>query len=591
MSSPTQVLARKWRPRRFSELTGQDHVVRALTNALEQKRLHHAYLFTGTRGIGKTTIARILAKAFNCQAGVTAEPCGTCSACIEIDGGRFVDLIEVDAASNTQVEKMRELLENALYVPTVARYKVYIIDEVHMLSKSAFNAMLKTLEEPPEHVKFILATTDPQKIPVTVLSRCLQFNLKQIPFPLIVSHLRHVLEEEHINCDATSLQLLARAAQGSMRDALSILDQAIAFGEGKIEEAGVRDMLGAVDQGYLLDLLEVLAQRDGARMLAIADAMETRSLSFDTALQDLATLLHRLTLAQLVPAAIGDDEPERERVFELAKTFAPEDIQLFYQIAIHGREDLGRAPDEYAGFTMTLLRMLAFIPEDFLSGGEGAGRDRGTSGSSYAKSGSGKYLSTLGQAQDSGRKETKGRTETKDSGRTEMEKEGRPREERAARNASTGDSRRSAGSVSDSPEGDPIPEKPGSTEPFSHGWITIVGQLKVSGLTRMLAQYCEVKSFSADEIEFCVPELHKHLLDKTYQDRLQAAVRGYLGKPVRLKFSVGIVNGMSPAEQENREKQEKQSRAIAAIESDPFVRELVENFDAKLIVSSIKPIQ
>lgn len=591
MSSPTQVLARKWRPRRFSELTGQDHVVRALTNALEQKRLHHAYLFTGTRGIGKTTIARILAKAFNCQAGVTAEPCGTCSACIEIDGGRFVDLIEVDAASNTQVEKMRELLENALYVPTVARYKVYIIDEVHMLSKSAFNAMLKTLEEPPEHVKFILATTDPQKIPVTVLSRCLQFNLKQIPFPLIVSHLRHVLEEEHINCDATSLQLLARAAQGSMRDALSILDQAIAFGEGKVEEAGVRDMLGAVDQGYLLDLLEALAQRDGTRMLAIADAMETRSLSFDTALQDLATLLHRLTLAQLVPAAIGDDEPERERVFELAKTFAPEDIQLFYQIAIHGREDLGRAPDEYAGFTMTLLRMLAFIPEDFLSGGEGAGRDRGTSGSSYAKSGSGKYLSTLGQAQDSGRKETKGRTETKDSGRTEMEKEGRPREERAARNASAGDSRRSAGSVSDSPEGDPMPEKPGSTEPFSHGWITIVGQLKVSGLTRMLAQYCEVKSFSADEIEFCVPELHKHLLDKTYQDRLQAAVRGYLGKPVRLKFSVGIVNGMSPAEQENREKQEKQSRAIAAIESDPFVRELVENFDAKLIVSSIKPIQ
>ncbi|SFU38134.1 DNA polymerase III subunit gamma/tau [Nitrosospira multiformis] len=591
MSSPTQVLARKWRPRCFSELTGQDHVVRALTNALEQKRLHHAYLFTGTRGIGKTTIARILAKAFNCQAGVTPEPCGICSACIEIDGGRFVDLIEVDAASNTQVEKMRELLENALYAPTVARYKVYIIDEVHMLSKSAFNAMLKTLEEPPEHVKFILATTDPQKIPVTVLSRCLQFNLKQIPFPLIVSHLRHVLEQEHINCDATSLQLLARAAQGSMRDALSILDQAIAFGEGKIEEASVRDMLGAVDQGYLLDLLEVLAQRDGARMLAIADAMETRSLSFDAALQDLATLLHRLALAQIVPAAIGDDEPERDRVFQLAKTFAPEDIQLFYQIAIHGREDLGRAPDEYAGFTMTLLRMLAFIPEDFLSGGGETGRDRGTSGSSPAKSGSGKYPSTLGQAQDSGQTETKGRTETKGSGRAEMEKEGRSREGRVARNDSTGDSRRSAGPVPDSPERDPRPEKPGSTEFFSHSWITIVGHLKVNGLTRMLAQYCEVKSFSEDEIEFCVPELHKHLLDKTYQDRLQAAIREYLGKPVRLKFSVGVVNGMSPAEQENREKQEKQSQAIAAIESDPFVRDLVENFDAKLIVSSIKPIQ
>ncbi|MCC2682340.1 MAG: polymerase tau subunit [Nitrosospira multiformis] len=585
MSSPTQVLARKWRPRRFSELTGQDHVVRALTNALEQKRLHHAYLFTGTRGIGKTTIARILAKALNCQAGVTPKPCGICSACIEIDGGRFVDLIEVDAASNTQVEKMRELLENALYAPTVARYKVYIIDEVHMLSKSAFNAMLKTLEEPPEHVKFILATTDPQKIPVTVLSRCLQFNLKQIPFPLIVSHLRHVLEQEHITCDATSPQLLARAAQGSMRDALSILDQAIAFGEGKIEEAGVRDMLGAVDQGYLFDLLEALAQRDGARILAIAAAMEARSLSFDTALQDLATLLHRLTLAQIVPAAIGDDEPERNRLFQLAKTFAPEDIQLFYQIAIHGREDLGRAPDEYAGFTMTLLRMLAFIPEDFLSGGGEAGRDGGTSGSSPTKPESGKYPSILRQAQDSGRTETKG------SGRTEREKEGNSREGKAARNASTGDSREPAGPVSDWLERDPMPVKSGSAQSFSHSWITIVGQLKVSGLTRMLAQYCEVKSFSEDEIEFCIPELHKHLLDKTYQDRLQAAVREYLGKPVRLKFSVGIVNGMSPAEQENREKQEKQSQAIAAIESDPFVRELVENFDAKLIVSSIKPIQ
>ncbi|SDZ97919.1 DNA polymerase III subunit gamma/tau [Nitrosospira multiformis] len=580
MSSPTQVLARKWRPRRFSELTGQDHVVRALTNALEQKRLHHAYLFTGTRGIGKTTIARILAKALNCQAGVTSEPCGVCSACIEIDGGRFVDLIEVDAASNTQVEKMRELLENALYAPTVARYKVYIIDEVHMLSKSAFNAMLKTLEEPPEHVKFILATTDPQKIPVTVLSRCLQFNLKQIPFPLIVSHLRHVLEQEHINCDATSLQLLARAAQGSMRDALSILDQAIAFGEGKIEEAGVRDMLGAVDQGYLFDLLEALAQRDGARMLAIADAMETRSLSFDAALQDLATLLHRLTLAQIVPAAIGDDEPERDRIFRLAKTFTPEDIQLFYQIAIHGREDLGRAPDEYAGFTMTLLRMLAFIPEDFLSGGGKAGRDGGTPGFLPTKPGSGKYPSTPRQAQQSDRTEM-----------AEIEKEGNSQEERAARNAANGDSRERTGPVPASLERDPTPVKPGFVQSFSHSWITIVGQLKVSGLTRMLAQYCEVKSSSEDEIEFCVPELHKHLLDKTYQDRLQAAVREYLDKPVRLKFAVGIVNGMSPAEQENREKQEKQSQAIAAIESDPFVRELVENFDAKLIVSSIKPIQ
>ncbi|HEX8874528.1 MAG TPA: DNA polymerase III subunit gamma/tau, partial [Nitrosospira sp.] len=360
----TQVLARKWRPKSFSELTGQDHVVRALTNALEQKRLHHAYLFTGTRGVGKTTVARILAKALNCQTGVTSVPCGICPACTEIDSGRFVDLIEMDAASNTQVDKMRELLENAFYAPTVARYKVYIIDEVHMLSKSAFNAMLKTLEEPPEHIKFVLATTDPQKIPVTVLSRCLQFNLKQIPVPLIAAHLRHVLEQEHISSDSASLQLLAQSAQGSMRDALSMLDQAIAFGEGKVEEAGVRDMLGAIDQTYLYGLLDALTHKDGARVLAIADEMEARSLSLDAALQDLAGLLHRLALAQIVPSAIGEEIPERDRILALAKAYTPEDIQLFYQIAIQGRDDLSRAPDEYAGFTMTLMRMLAFMPED-----------------------------------------------------------------------------------------------------------------------------------------------------------------------------------------------------------------------------------
>ena len=340
-------------------------MVRALTNALEQQRLHHAYLFTGTRGIGKTTVARILAKALNCRTGITSVPCGTCSACTEIDEGRFVDLLEVDAASNTQVEKMRELLENALYAPTTARYKIYIIDEVHMLSKSAFNAMLKTLEEPPEHVKFILATTDPQKIPATVLSRCLQFNLKQIPPALIAAHLKHVLEQEQIDCDAVSLQLLAHAAQGSLRDALSILDQAIAFGEGKIEEAAVRNMLGAIDQSYLYDLLDALAGKNGAQMLATADAMESHSVSFDAALQDMGSLLHRIALAQIVPAAIGEDMPERERLFALAQTFSAEDIQLFYQIVIHGRSDLSRAPDEYAGFTMTLMRMLAFMPHDF----------------------------------------------------------------------------------------------------------------------------------------------------------------------------------------------------------------------------------
>ncbi|UJP00290.1 MAG: DNA polymerase III subunit gamma/tau, partial [Nitrosomonas sp.] len=362
--SQTQVLARKWRPRNFSELTGQEHVVRALTNALEQNRLHHAYLLTGTRGVGKTTIARILAKSLNCETGVTATPCGACPACLQIDAGSFIDLIELDAASNTQVDNMRELLENALYAPTGARYKIYIIDEVHMLSKSAFNAMLKTLEEPPAHVKFVLATTDPQKIPITVLSRCLQFNLKQIPQTQIAGHLKNILAQENIPCDTPSLQLVARAAQGSMRDALSLLDQAIAFGEGKIEEAGVRDMLGIIDQGYLFDLLEALVQRDGAKLLSLADEMEAQCLSFDSALQDLAALLHRIALAQTVPQAISEDTPEYVRIFALAKSLAPEDVQLFYQIALHGRDDLSLAPDEYAGFTMTLLRMLTFMPDD-----------------------------------------------------------------------------------------------------------------------------------------------------------------------------------------------------------------------------------
>src|SRR5512135_499692 len=361
--SATSVLARKWRPRNFAQLAGQEHVVQALTNALTQNRLHHAYLFTGTRGVGKTTIARIFAKSMNRESGVTATPCGVCSACTEIDSGRFVDLIELDAASNTQVDNMRELLESALYAPTSGRFKVYIIDEVHMLSKSAFNAMLKTLEEPPAHVKFILATTDPQKIPVTVLSRCLQFNLKQLPPALINTHLQYVLEQEHIPYENGALNLVARAAQGSMRDALSLMDQAIAYSSGKVDEALVRTMLGAIDQSYLFDLLQTLRAADGAGLLRIADSMATRSVAFEAALQDLATLLHRIALAQTIPGAIADDEPERARLLELAQQYTPEEIQLNYQIAIHGRNEIDLAPDEYAGFTMTLLRMLAFAPQ------------------------------------------------------------------------------------------------------------------------------------------------------------------------------------------------------------------------------------
>jgi DNA polymerase-3 subunit gamma/tau len=358
-----QVLARKWRPRDFAALVGQEHVVKALRHALAEQRLHHAYLFTGTRGVGKTTLARILAKCLNCETGITAEPCGKCGACVEIDGGRFPDLIEIDAATNTGIDEMRALQDNAAYVPVRGRFKVFVIDEVHMLSKQAFNSMLKTLEEPPAHLKFILATTDPQKIPVTVLSRCLQFNLKQMPRAAIVDHLQLILPQEKIEFEADALALIARAAAGSMRDALSLLDQAIAHGEGRLKAAGVREMLGTVDETYLLRVLEALASGDGPALAGIAEEMQARSLAFDVALQDLASLLLRLTLAQTVPAALEEDMPERERVMALAQALDPELVQLCYQIALQGRADLPLAPDEHAGFLMTLLRMLVFRPE------------------------------------------------------------------------------------------------------------------------------------------------------------------------------------------------------------------------------------
>ena len=357
-----QVLARKWRPKTFADLVGQEHVVKALRNALEKGRLHHAYLLTGTRGVGKTTIARILAKSLNCEHPEEGEPCGQCQSCRDIDTGRFVDLLEIDAASNTGIDNIREVLENAQYAPTAGKYKVYIIDEVHMLSKSAFNAMLKTLEEPPEHVKFILATTDPHKVPVTVLSRCLQFVLRNMTAQQVADHLAHVLDSEQIPYETPALALLGRAAAGSMRDALSLLDQAIAMGSGKVAEQDVRQMIGAVDKRYLYELLQSIAGQNGAALMNQAREMAERAVGFDNALSELALLLQRIALLQTVPAAVPGDDPEYPALKHLAAQLGGEQIQLYYQCAIHGKQDLGLAPDEYAGFVMTLLRMLAFAP-------------------------------------------------------------------------------------------------------------------------------------------------------------------------------------------------------------------------------------
>jgi DNA polymerase III subunit gamma/tau len=518
----TQVLARKWRPRTFSELVGQEHVVRALGNALAQQRLHHAYLFTGTRGVGKTTLARIIAKALNCETGVTATPCGRCPACVEIDTGRFVDLLELDAASNTQVDNMREVLENALYAPTAGRYKVFIIDEVHMLSRNAFNAMLKTLEEPPAHVQFILATTDPQKVPVTVLSRCLQFGLKQIPQAQIRARLQQVLEAEGIQFEPEALPLLAHAAQGSLRDALSLLDQAIAHGAGSVARDPVRAMLGVVGHDYLHAILRALARGDGPALVEEAARMESLSLSFEAALQDLASLLHRLALAQVVPGTVAEDDAERATILELAAQFHSEDLQLYYQIAVQGRAELGLAPDERAGFTMALLRMLAFAPAE-----QGA---------------------PMPARQPGGHE--------------------------AAAPAP-------AGAVAAALK----------KNPADASWPALVEELGLTGMARMLAQHCELVARDATRIELKIAQSHQHLLDGPYQERLRAALEQRLGGRLKLTIRPAESAGASPAAMADRDRQQRQAKAIAAIEKDPFVRELVDNFDARIVGSSIKPVQ
>ena len=533
-----QALARKWRPRRFEELVGQEHVVRALTNALRQNRLHHAWLLTGTRGVGKTTLARIMAKALNCETGITATPCGVCSACTEIDAGRFVDLLELDAASNTQVDNMRELLERALYAPTSGRFKVYIIDEVHMLSRSAFSAMLKTLEEPPAHVKFILATTDPQKVPVTVLSRCLQFNLKQIPAPEIHARLAQILEAEGVAFEPGALNLIARAAQGSLRDGLSLLDQAISHGAGRVDEKSVRAMLGTVDRSYLLSILDALGRRDGGRMLAIADEMQARSLDFEVALQELAALLHRIALWQTIPDATAVDDAERASLMSLAAALAPEDVQLYYQIAVQGRSDLPLAPDEYAGFTMPLLRMLAFAPEGSTP------RTSRAAEPSAAPSGA-------------------------PAGRTG-----------AAPNAPIGTAAPGA-------EGDLLLE----AGPQPAAWRRLVAGLKLGGMACMLAEHSELAAWDGERLQLVVPEAHRHLLEKPYRERLQAALEAHYQRKLRLEFTLGAMNGNTPAEQQDQERQARQRRAIEAIEGDPFVRELVEGFDARVADDSIRPLE
>jgi DNA polymerase-3 subunit gamma/tau len=561
-----QVLARKWRPKSFETLVGQDHVVRALTNAIEQNRLHHAYLFTGTRGVGKTTLARILAKSLNCETGITAKPCGVCNACTEIDKGRFVDLIEVDAASNTQVDAMRDLLDNAQYAPTAGRFKVYIIDEVHMLSKSAFNAMLKTLEEPPAHVKFILATTDPQKVPVTVLSRCLQFNLRQMAGTSIIGHLQNILSQENIQFEPTALHLISRAAAGSMRDALSLTDQAIAYGGQTVNEAEVRAMLGAIDQSYLYQLLEALLANDGGSIINQAKLMEERSISFEAALNDFAQLLHQIAIAQTVPESVADDLPEREVLLSLAQKISPETLQLYYQIALLGRRDIGLAPDEYAGFTMSLLRMLAFTPNE---------------ANTTTTATTSKPVQTIAAVQ----RPAPATPVTKPPAFTTIAE---PAEKPAAPVENVHQQMPAATQVQIEAVAPSEHSGEQNSSNFNGNWRGLVDELKL-GLARELAKHCELVTYDENSISLSVPEAQKHLVSPNYQEKLGTAITQYFGKKIKLQFSIGGT-GNTPAKQISQEKAQAQANAETAIEEDSFVQALISDFGATIIPNSIKPV-
>lgn len=603
-------LARKWRPKNFAELVGQEHVRRALVNALETGRVHHAFLFTGTRGVGKTTIARIFAKCLNCETGVTPEPCGICSSCREIDSGRFVDLIEVDAASRTKVDDTRELLDNVQYSPTRGRYKVYLIDEVHMLSTHSFNALLKTLEEPPPHVKFLLATTDPQKLPVTVLSRCLQFNLKRMPVGQIAEHMKALLEKEGVPYEPAGLRLVAQSADGSMRDGLSLLDQLIAFGGGKAGEQEARAMLGTISRDHVERLAELLASMSVQELMQCARALEEFAPDYAQVLDELAGLLVRVAMKQTVSDYEGDDLYAPELLERLAKSFSPEDIQLYYQTAIIGRRDLALAPDPRTGFEMTLLRMIAFRPAGNVDAGVTQSSAASPASSIASRGGTGAQAaphaaSTAGGAGTTARSApVSGAAAARAAALAGAHggAGGRADSQPGARSASPGQGAREFPAdrepVGDGNHVSPVPPAAGGTGSGGEGaanvdgnWASILNQLDLQGAARQLASHCALVGRQNGLVRLALDPRVKFVRTPAQEEKLAQALSRFFGETVRLEFAVAAPDAETPAQAEQRASQQELETARQAFESDPGVQGLRERFGATLLPDTVRPLK
>ena len=571
-----QVLARKWRPGNFTEMVGQQHVLQALVNALESGRLHHAYLFTGTRGVGKTTVARILAKCLNCDTGVTATPCGECGACAEIAEGRSVDLIEVDAASKTKVEDTRELLENVQYTPTHARYKIYLIDEVHMLSNHSFNALLKTLEEPPPHAMFLLATTDPQKLPATVLSRCLQFNLKNMQPEQIVSHLEHILDAESVSADAEALALIARAAEGSMRDALSLTDQAIAYGEGKLTGADVAEMLGTVDRGRVLDVVSAILDEDPAAVLSLVAQIAEHAPDFVSTLDELSNILHQMTIAQTVPEALDTSWPDQARVAELAARATIDDTQLFWQMAVGGRREVHLASSARAGLEMILLRMIAFRPASIIQSQPAAGdppaKKPKPPATPVAASGEREATQTDSSA-----------AKTPPSTTLVVTPEG-------VRPTGVSDEKRAEEPTSDQSKEEAVAPQLIALEVLrTETWPTEFERFQFSGILHNIALNLELTEVADATLRFSLAERDATLLNDRHPLQLAQALQQQLGEAVTAEIVVAEHGGCTPASHRAAMAAARLADAEQAISSDDALRKLMEAFDGQIIPGSIRP--